>query len=649
MKKILFLFLILICSNIFASIDISNNWKYHFEGEDSWSQKNRVPITVVDKKNRPLILEKEVIFKNEILENQVINLGKIDDEDEVYFNNIKIGETKTKYYSKYNYRSYYNIDRTYLIPKKLIKKKNIIKIVVYNMINDYGLRADKIYIEDETDFFNNELINYKSRINLKDMIYFVLMGVFFALFIKYIIEFLVDKREKSDLYLSIIMLLLMITSFLRLPERDYVSALTSYFYSKTDFIVPVLLMMGIDIYLFEFFKIKQYKIIRIVIWSLNIVTLSLLIFVKDIKTMIMIFSNWNILLILILGIYSFILLKMKDKNFEMQIAILGFMLWILTIFIDILSFQKILVIFNSYINIYGYFIFGITIIIGKSKNHYYLKKIEEKYKKNLEEEVERRTGEIRKANKKIIENLEKLREKDKQLIKSEKLATIGEMAGQITHEIKNPLGAILTNVQLLKLDMEDIKEVETKEELEESVIIIEKATKQAREIIVNMLDYVRGTGDKKVIDLNHSIKSAIAILKKDFEKSNVVIETEFEKDLQILAKSGEIIQVILNILLNAKDAILEKNKKGGKIIIKNYKKDDSVILEISDNGIGMSDEIKEKMFEQYFTTKEEGQGTGIGMAVTKIILDNHNAKVKIESEYGEGTKFVIEFEKIMDN
>ena len=113
----------------------------------------------------------------------------------------------------------------------------------------------------------------------------------------------------------------------------------------------------------------------------------------------------------------------------------------------------------------------------------------------------------------------------------------------------------------------------------------------------------------------------------------------------IEGKSGEIMQAVLNFLLNAKDALLEKEQRVKYIDIKTYIKGKQVILEIEDNGKGMSEEERERIFEPYFTTKKDGKGTGIGMSVTQTILNRHNAEIEIESELWIGTKFTIKFPK----
>ena len=147
----------------------------------------------------------------------------------------------------------------------------------------------------------------------------------------------------------------------------------------------------------------------------------------------------------------------------------------------------------------------------------------------------------------------------------------------------------------------------------------------------------------KEIDLAVVTESALNIVKKDIEKSGISINTKFEYGVMIEGKSGEIMQAVLNFLINSKDALIEKEQRIKYIDIKVYSKNKYAVMEIEDNGKGMSEEEKDRIFEPYFTTKREGKGTGIGMSVTQTILKRHSAVVEIETELWVGTKFTIKF------
>lgn len=253
------------------------------------------------------------------------------------------------------------------------------------------------------------------------------------------------------------------------------------------------------------------------------------------------------------------------------------------------------------------------------------------------------THELANSNNELKNTVAKLEQSQEHLIRSEKLAVIGMLSGNITHEIKNPLGAIMTNIQSMRMDLgeAEITPPEIKESLIDSAEIIELASKQARNIITNMLDYSRMDKEEMYkMDLNKVVNASILLMKKELTNLKISVEFKTEsKEIVIMGNSGEITQVILNILINARDALIEKNAPDKKIKIYTYEKNDKAILEIEDTGTGIAKENMDKIFEIYYTTKEKGKGTGIGMSVVKSIVEKHNGVMEIESEVGEYTKF----------
>lgn len=237
----------------------------------------------------------------------------------------------------------------------------------------------------------------------------------------------------------------------------------------------------------------------------------------------------------------------------------------------------------------------------------------------------------------------------KEILKNkEKFAMLGEMLGSITHEIKNPLGAILTNIQMIKIDFNQLDKIEEKDKKDmiELVDAIEEATKRAKNIVGDILNYMRKDAKESYkLDIWDTINSIKTLVKKEVEKDNIKFIIESEKDMYIFAKRGEIIQVVLNLILNARDALLEKaNNFEKKLVIKGYKKNDKVFIEIIDNGIGIPKNIINNIFEPFYTTKIIDKGTGLGLAIVKEILNRNNAEIYVESELNIGTKFTVKFE-----
>ena len=224
-----------------------------------------------------------------------------------------------------------------------------------------------------------------------------------------------------------------------------------------------------------------------------------------------------------------------------------------------------------------------------------------------------------------------------QLIQAEKLATLGTLAGGVAHEINNPLTAVLTNAQILKMTAtEDVKE---------SLDLIEEGAKRCQMIVQKLMKYARKTAEEaphKPVDLNEVVKGTCALLGFQFQQENIRIETKLGRISLISGIANELEQVLTNLLVNARDAVQSASVKG-EILIETREAGEGVELVVTDNGIGISKENQKKIFDPFFTTKDVGAGTGLGLAVSFGILKRHNAVFSVDSTTGEGTTFVLRF------
>ena len=242
---------------------------------------------------------------------------------------------------------------------------------------------------------------------------------------------------------------------------------------------------------------------------------------------------------------------------------------------------------------------------------------------------------------KVLERTEQLKEAQKQLIQAEKLATIGVLAGGVAHEINNPLTAVLTNAQILKMNA-------SKDDLE-SIQLIEAGAKRCQEIIQKIMKYARkplGPEKTEVVNLNDVIGNVIAFLKYQIEQENIEIVAQKNGDISVIeGNSHELEQVLTNLVLNAKDAVKDVNRPG-KIEIKTLTRNGTVGFVVSDNGHGIAPDNLSKIFDPFFTTKDIGKGTGLGLAVTYGIVKKYNGNIDVSSQVGEGTTFVVTFPKM---
>ena len=220
-------------------------------------------------------------------------------------------------------------------------------------------------------------------------------------------------------------------------------------------------------------------------------------------------------------------------------------------------------------------------------------------------------------------------------IQTEKLSALGRMAAGIAHEINNPLGGILlygTNL---------IKKVPKEGPLYDSLEVIINETMRCKRIIQDLLEFSRDRPPSKIMgNINDTLEKAVGILENEFRLKHITVKKDLSGEIpEILLDSSQLQQVFVNILVNAVEAIQE----GGTITIQTHMGKDRgrMIVEIADTGCGISAENRAKIFEPFFSTKSKG--TGLGLAVSYGIVQNHQGNIGVTSEPGKGTCFSIEF------
>ena len=234
------------------------------------------------------------------------------------------------------------------------------------------------------------------------------------------------------------------------------------------------------------------------------------------------------------------------------------------------------------------------------------------------------------------ENLEDLvKEKTKQLVQAEKIASLGRLAAGVAHEINNPLAGVLIYADIL------MKEIESNEKWRQDLEEIINQTLRCKQIVARLLEFSRQSLDERVLfDVNEIIGHCVKLLQHQSLFHNIEIIQNLDMDLpQVLGNPGELEQVFTNLMLNASDAMEEK----GRITIFSHtnQEEKQVILEFTDTGPGVSPKIREKIFEPFFTTKPLGVGTGLGLSVVYGVVQRHRGSIEVESPPDGGATFTI--------
>ncbi len=248
-----------------------------------------------------------------------------------------------------------------------------------------------------------------------------------------------------------------------------------------------------------------------------------------------------------------------------------------------------------------------------------------------------------------ITDVTEMIEKDTQLIQASKMTTLGEMSAGIAHELNQPLNAIKMGSEFLKMMLEESKTI-PEEDL--YVVVDEVSTQVDRAAgIINRLREFGRKADftRERVNINKPIRGVVEIVGKQLSLQNIGVELDLNENLpKIQAHNNRLEQVIFNLVTNARDSIIQKHETGLEhgermIRIRSFLENDHVTVTVSDTGAGIPQVIKERIFEAFFTTKQMGEGMGLGLSITNGIVKDYGGEIHVESEEGVGTTFKLVF------
>jgi signal transduction histidine kinase len=291
----------------------------------------------------------------------------------------------------------------------------------------------------------------------------------------------------------------------------------------------------------------------------------------------------------------------------------------------------------------------------------------------LEIKVKERTEELIHKNEELNTTLEDLQEAQMQLVESEKMASLGQLTAGIAHEINNPINFVTGNIGPLKRDVdilfhtinlledlntqnisdeEKVKKAEAykeeqdfdylKTEISHLLKGINEGASRTAEIVKSLRIFSRlDEDDLKLADVNEGLESTITIVNNLLNK--IKVTKHLDKLPLVNCYPGKLNQVFLNIISNGLFAINQKfgEEEGGELIVETKLSGENVIIKITDNGTGMTEQTKYKIFEPFFTTKDVGQGTGLGMSIAFNTIQKHNGSIVVDTVIGEGSTFTL--------
>ena len=316
---------------------------------------------------------------------------------------------------------------------------------------------------------------------------------------------------------------------------------------------------------------------------------------------------------------------------------------------------------------------GVAAFLYKTSDDVNIFKIQtiESARSMLNSAMQRKLGanRLKKRYQELQTTYNKLEQLQMQLVQSEKMASLGQLAAGVAHEINNPVGYVLSNYQTLNEYLEVINQLfeftnvymnQTqpdksllasiqdfwedqdidfiRDDLNELMEASHKGLVRVQEIVAGLKSFSHSDPDKfEPIDMTECIEESIQLVWNEL-KYDVTLDKQLGESLPVKANSGQLQQVFVNLFVNAKHAM----EGGGTLTIKIEQKDQTIVS-VCDTGCGISEENQKKLFTPFFTTKPVGEGTGLGLSISYGILQNHNADVQVKSTLGEGTCFIISF------
>ena len=239
----------------------------------------------------------------------------------------------------------------------------------------------------------------------------------------------------------------------------------------------------------------------------------------------------------------------------------------------------------------------------------------------------------------LTQTTKQLVEAQTQVVRSERMASVGRLAAGVAHEIGNPISAILGMEDLL------LDETTTPEESRDYVVRMKKETERIHTILRDLLDFARpeespdSTGQLTPANVKKTVEEVAALAKPQKAFRDVVLEIDVPADLSARIPTARLTQVLLNLFLNAGAALAKK--KDARVAVRARKDADEIVVEVEDNGPGVRADLRDQIFEPFVTSKDVGEGTGLGLSVCRGLVEAAGGSIALDTGYSNGARFVI--------
>ena len=265
-------------------------------------------------------------------------------------------------------------------------------------------------------------------------------------------------------------------------------------------------------------------------------------------------------------------------------------------------------------------------------------------RRRLAEAMAEINGFTRSLEEKVEERTEQLRVAQQKLMQADRLSSLGQLSASVAHEINNPLSGVLNLSMLMQRILKD-DGIPKGREAEFRKYLDQVATETARtgRIVSDLLAFSRRSKPHRSdVDLNAIVGTTLSLVSHKLKLMNVDVECALDAALpHLLADGSQLQQVVMNLVLNGAEATRAKGAGRLRIATRSSEDKKDVLLEVKDNGEGMSPELKERIFDPFFTTKDDGKGVGLGLAVVYGIVQAHGGDIEVTSVPGRETLFRV--------